>query len=94
MTLVSAADTHDAHRDRIAAVAVATVATVIAPPKPSVPVPVFPRPPFRPIPRPFAAPGVKCAPRRDVARRAGRRSDERPASVPAARTGAFEASPA
>ena len=86
---MSAADTHDVHRDRIAAVA----ATVIAPPKPSVPAPV-PRSPFRPIPRPFAPPGVKCAPRRDVARRAGRRSDERPASVPAARTGAFEASPA
>ncbi|CAM2180741.1 hypothetical protein BO443_30557 [Burkholderia orbicola] len=40
MTLVSAADTYDAHRDRIAAIA--TVATVIAPPKPSVPVPAFP----------------------------------------------------
>jgi len=62
MTLVSAADTHDAHRDRIAA--------VIAPLKPSVPVPAFRRPPSRPIPRPFAVPGVKCAPRRDVARRA------------------------
>lgn len=91
---MSAADTHDVHRDRIAAVA----ATVIAPPKPSVPGPrspfPVPRSPFRPIPRPYAPPGVKCAPRRDVARRAGRRSDERPASVPAARTGAFEASPA
>ncbi|ABK10411.1 conserved hypothetical protein [Burkholderia cenocepacia HI2424] len=92
MTLVSAAGTHDAHRDRIAAVAAG--AAVIAPLKPSVLVPVSPRPSFRRIPRPFAAPGVKCAPRRDVARRAGRRSDERPASVPAARTGAFEASPA
>jgi len=89
MTRVSAADTHDAYRDRIAA-----VVAVIAPPEPPVAVSAFPSPvpPDSPARRP--ARGKMRATPRCRARRAGRRSDERPAPVPAARTGAFEASPA